>query len=57
VANNYTGNAVGLSEVQFDGTAAAPVPEPMTILGTLIGVGGSAALKRRLKKDDNSKSL
>ncbi len=41
----------GLSEVQFDGTpAATAVPEPLTIFGTLAGLGGGAALKRRLKE-------
>jgi hypothetical protein len=52
VLSNY-GNStqVGLSEVQFDGTAASvtSVPEPVTIFGTLMGLGGGAALKRRLK--------
>ncbi len=44
-------SAVGLNEVQFDGTAASAtsVPEPFTILGTLTAMGGGAALKRRLR--------
>jgi hypothetical protein len=51
VLSNYGSTFVtGLSEVQFDGTpAATAVPEPLTILGTLTGLGGGAALKRRLK--------
>jgi hypothetical protein len=51
VLSNYGSSyATGLSEVQFDGTlAATAVPEPFTILGTLTGLGGGAALKRRLK--------
>jgi F5/8 type C domain len=39
----------GLSEVQFNSASAAAVPEPVTIFGTLMGLGGGAALKRRLK--------
>jgi hypothetical protein len=51
VLSNYGSPVLtGLSEVQFDGTpAATAVPEPLTILGTLAGLGGGAALKRRLK--------
>ena len=51
VLSNYGSSyATGLSEVQFDGTlAATAVPEPLTILGTLTGLGGGATLKRRLK--------
>jgi hypothetical protein len=51
VLSNYGSPFVtGLSEVQFNGTpAATAVPEPFTILGTLTGLGGGAALKRRLK--------
>ena len=44
------GSGIGLAEVQFDGTTAATsVPEPFTIVGTLVGLGSGAALKRRLK--------
>jgi F5/8 type C domain len=42
------GAGIGLAEVQFD-SAAAAVPEPFTVLGTLTAIGGGAALKRRLK--------
>jgi F5/8 type C domain len=52
VLSNY-GNStlVGLSEVQFNSApaSASAVPEPVTIFGTLMGLGGGAALKRRLK--------
>jgi F5/8 type C domain len=44
------GDGIGLAEVQFDSASAATsVPEPLTIFGTFIGLGGGAALKRRLK--------
>jgi F5/8 type C domain len=49
VLSNYGGTNTGLSEVQFDGTPATSVPEPFTIVGTLVGLGSGAALKRRLK--------
>jgi hypothetical protein len=39
------------AEVQFDSASASTtsVPEPVTIFGTLMGLGGGAALKRRLR--------
>ncbi|WP_373540613.1 PEP-CTERM sorting domain-containing protein [Chamaesiphon sp.] len=44
------GLGIGLSEVQFDGSpSATAVPEPLTIVGTLAGFGGGAALKLRLR--------
>jgi hypothetical protein len=50
VLSNYGGGFTGLAEVQFDGSpAATSVPEPVTIFGTLMGLGGGAALKRRLR--------
>lgn len=50
VSSNYGGGNTGLSEVQFDGSpSATSVPEPLTIVGTLVGLGSGAALKRRLK--------
>jgi hypothetical protein len=45
----FFGNATGLSEVQFDSASATAVPEPVTIFGTLMGLGGGEALKRRLR--------
>jgi F5/8 type C domain len=60
VLSNYGASFTGLGEVQFDSApATAPataVPEPFTIVGTLAGLGGGAALKRRLKKIE-SKSV
>jgi hypothetical protein len=49
--SRYSGNLVGLAEVKFDGTPASAtgVPEPLTILGTLAGLGGGMALKRQLR--------
>jgi F5/8 type C domain len=52
VLNNYgftnLGNGTGLAEVQFDGSpATTAVPEPFTIVGTLIG--GTAAVRMRKK--------
>jgi F5/8 type C domain len=44
-----TGNPAGLSEVQFNSASTTSVPEPLTILGTLAGLGGGAVLKRRLR--------
>jgi F5/8 type C domain len=49
VLSNYGSFLTGLSEVQFNSASATSVPEPFTILGTLTGLGGGAALKRRLK--------
>jgi F5/8 type C domain len=49
VLSNYGGNNTGLSEVQFDSASATSVPEPFTIVGTLVGLGSGAVLKRRLK--------
>jgi hypothetical protein len=46
---NSPGIATGLSEVQFDSASAAAVPEPVTIFGTLMGLGSGAVLKRRLR--------
>jgi F5/8 type C domain len=43
------GNATGLSEVQFNSASATSVPEPVTILGTLMGFSSGAALKRQLR--------
>ena len=45
VLNNYGSNVTGLSEVQFNDTAATAVPEPFAVIGTL--VGGTAALRLR----------
>ncbi|AFY95173.1 PEP-CTERM domain protein [Chamaesiphon minutus] len=59
LSNNGAGRPLaGLSEVQFDGTAASAttVPEPVKIFWTLMGLGGGAALKRRLKRIE-SKSV
>ena len=50
VLSNYGAARVfRLSEVQFNSASATAVPEPFTILGTLMGLGGGAALKRRLR--------
>ncbi len=52
ILNNhgFPTNFVGLSEVQFNSApVATAVPEPVTIFGTLMGLGGGAALKRRLR--------
>jgi hypothetical protein len=53
VLSNYGGffGSTGLSEVQFNSSSASAtsVPEPLTIFGTFMGLGGGAALKRRLK--------
>jgi hypothetical protein len=50
VLSNYGFGGSGLSEVQFDGSpTTTSVPEPLTILGTLMGFGSGAALKRRLR--------
>jgi hypothetical protein len=49
VLSNYGSSFTGLSEVQFNSASATAVPEPFTVLGTLAGLGGGAALKRRLR--------
>jgi F5/8 type C domain len=49
VLNSHGTPVAGLSEVQFNSDSATSVPEPLTILGTLTGLGGGAILKRRLK--------
>jgi hypothetical protein len=58
VLNTTDNSVVGLGEVKFNSASdsATSVPEPVTILGTLTAVGGSAALKRRLR-GVKSKSL
>ncbi len=48
---------IGVQYIQFDnininGGGSTAVPEPFTVLGTLIGAGSSVALKRRLAKQD-----
>jgi hypothetical protein len=51
VLSNFGARYTGLSEVQFNSASASAsaVPEPVTIFGTLMGLGGGAALKRRLR--------
>jgi hypothetical protein len=49
VLSNYGARYTGLSEVQFNSASTTAVPEPVTIFGTLMGLGGGAALKRRLR--------
>ena len=53
ILSNYgdSTNNAGLAEVQFDGTAVAAtaVPEPLTILGTLAGLGSAVGLRQRLR--------
>ncbi len=60
ILTNYPGsslgNITGLSEVQFNSAilAAAPVPEPFTIIGSLIG--GTAAFRMKKKLANPNKA-